>query len=216
MNPNVLKKLDSFFKYFQLKKFKKNEILIKGGNEPRGLFFLKEGAVKQVAISPNGEESTVNIFKAPSLFPMAWAINDTLSTHYFEAMTPVTVWIAPKKEALIFLQREPAILLDLLKRIYYGLEGFFTRVEYLMAGNAQKKVIIELILSAKRFGIPKNNGMLINLKLTQKELASQSGIARETVSRELQKLKQKGLISFQRSIFTIKNLQKLEEELQHT
>lgn len=213
MDTQLSLKIDAFFIKFKRQNYKKGELLIKIGDKPPGLFLLKEGMVRQYAISQSGEELTINIFKSTSFFPMAWIVNDSISSHYFEAMTDVIVWIAPKKDSLEFLKKEPDVLLDLVKRIYAGLDGYFMRMEHLMIGSAQARLVAELLIYARRFGKQKENSIEINFKLTERDLASQSGIARETVSREIQKLKQKGLISFQTNILVIKDLHKLEEEL---
>lgn len=213
MDTDVRKKLDNFFKQYKTKKFKRREILIRGEEELEGLFYLKEGIVKQYAISASGEELTINTFKPISFFPMAWVLNDTISTHYFEAMTAVTTIIAPKNEVLKFFKEEPDILLDLIKRIYRGLDGYFMRMEHQMLGSAQARLLAELLIYSRRFGEKVGNQIKINFKLTEKDLAAESGITRETVSREIKKLKQKGLINFQKNILTINDVHKLEEEL---
>lgn len=213
MDSNITQKLDTFFNNFRNKKYKKREVLISSSDEPPGIFYLKEGALRQYMISSSGEEITLNIFKQGAFFPVAWALNDTANSHTYESITPVNIFIAPKKEFLEFITKNPDILLDLLKRIYRGLEGYFLRIESFMLGNARTKLITELFLYAKRFGQDSKNGIVINLKLTEKDLASLSGIARETVSREIQKLKQKGLIEFSNNTLVIKNTEKLEEEL---
>ncbi len=213
MDINVQKKLDNFFSKYKTQKYKKGEILIRADDEPTGVFYLKEGIVKMYAVSSNGEEQTINIYKPFSLFPMSWVINNTTSHYYFEALVPVSVGKAPKQEVLDLLKKEPGVMLDLLKRIYRGLDGYFMRMEYLMIGNAQDRLITELLISARRFGENQGKTQAVKLKLTEKNLASQSGIVRETVSREIQKLKKQGLLSFKRSNFIINDLKKLEEEL---
>ena len=213
MDSDVSKKLDKFFQQHKCKKYKRREILIQTADEPAGLFYLTEGIVRQYAITANGEELTINVFKPQALFPMAWVVNDSISPHFFEAMTPVTVWIAPKKDVLEFLKQEPDILLDLVKRIYRGLDGYFMRMEHLMLGSAQARLVAELLIYARRFGEQLENTVKVNFKLTERDLAAQSGIARETVSREIQKLKQKRLINFEKNTLIINDLSKLEEEL---
>lgn len=215
MDSDVSEKLDNFFQQYKSRKYKRREILIRAADESVGLFYLIEGVVRQYVITSSGEELTINVFKSPSMFPMAWVVNDTISPHFFEAMTVVTAWVAPKKEVLEFLKQEPDILLDLVKRIYKGLDGYFMRMEHLMLGSAQARLIAELLIYARRFGEQIESTVKVNFKLTERDLAAQSGIARETVSREIQKLKQKGLINFEKNTLLINDIQKLEEELLH-
>lgn len=213
MDADIEIKLEKFFRQYKAKKYKRREILIRAAEEPDGLFFLKEGVVRQYAISAKGEELTINVFKPFSFFPMAWIVNDSISPHFFEAMTAVSVWIAPKKDVLRFIKKEPDTLLYLIKRIYKGLDGYFIRMEHLMLGSAQARLIAELLIYARRFGEKKETQIHINFKITEKDLAAQSGIARETVSREIQKLKQKGLVDFEKNRLTIIDIRRMEEEL---
>lgn len=213
MDQGVVSKLNKFFQKYKTRKYKKGEVLIRGGDEPAGLFFLKEGVVRQYIISFSGEEVTLNIFKPLSFFPMSWAINDSSSIYHFEAMGAATVGIAPKQDFLKFIKKEPDVLLDLVKRIYRGLDGYFIRMEYSMFGDARSRLIVELLIWAKRFGQKKGHSLTVNFKLTEKDLAAQIGIARETVSREIQKLKQAGLIEFHKNILVINNLERLQNEL---
>lgn len=213
MEVAVKQKLDDFFKKHKHQKYRKGEILVRADDEPIGIFYLIDGVVKRYSISPTGEELTLNIYRPVSFFPMSWAINNTFSPHYYEAMTEVEVWRAPKEEVLKFVSDKPDVLIDLLSRIYHGLEGYMMKMEYLMAGNARARLITELLIYARRFGKKDGDNIVIDLRVTEKDLASQSGIARETVSRELQKLKKMSLISFKSNQLIIKDLKKLEEQL---
>jgi CRP/FNR family transcriptional regulator, cyclic AMP receptor protein len=213
VDTSVKQKLDDFFQKYKFQKYRKGEVLIRADDDPPGIFYLTSGVIRRYSISASGEELTLNIFKPFSMIPMSWAINRVPSSHYFEAMTDVEVWRAPVDDVLTFVSDKPDILLDLLSRIYHGLEGYMMRMEYLMAGNAKARLITELLIYAKRFGQNQSEKTLVDLKLTEKDLASQSGISRETVSRELQKLRASNLITYKKNQLVINDLEKLEHEL---
>ena len=202
-----------FFSNYNKHKYKPKELLIRADEEPTGVYYLTDGIVRMYAVSSQGEEVVINVYRAISFFPMAWILNDLVSHYYFEAVTPVTVTKAPKEEFLKFLKSEPEVLFDLLQRIYKGLHGYFLRMEYLMSGTAQARLIAEILIYAKRFGSEEKGKIIVGVKLTEKDLASQTGIARETVSREIHKLKDKGLVDFDKNILTVKSLVGLEDEL---
>lgn len=209
---SVPEKTNAFFTTYKYQTYKKGEILVRADDDPPGIFYLREGVVKEYAISSKGEELVVNIFKTGAFFPMSWAINHTPNAFYFEAASEINVFRAPKDAVLEFLNKNPDVLFDLLSRVYRGMDGILTRMTYLMAGSAYKRLVLELLIHAKRFGQTKKNGAVM-VKLSQKDLASQIGASRETVNRELKILKEKGMVQFNRGILTITNTNKLENEL---
>jgi CRP-like cAMP-binding protein len=87
-----------------------------------------------------------------------------------------------------------------------------TRMTYLMAGNAYARLLTELIIQAKRFGKQQADGKIM-IKVSEKELAAQSGMTRETVSREMKTVKEKGLIVTEKGQLLLTDIASLEEEL---
>lgn len=213
MDEAIAKKIDDFFSKYKKQTYKKGEILIRADDDPAGVFYLKEGFVKKYAISKKGEELVINIFKPISFFPMPWAMNNTPNVYFYEAMTPLTIWRAPKDEVIAFVKREPDVLYDLLSRVYRGTEGMQQRMLYLMSGNAYERLVTEIIIAAKRFGKKDAANGEITLKTTEKDLATSAGMTRETVSREIKNLKDKKLVSFATNTLVIRNLEALEDEL---
>lgn len=213
MEKSIEKKVNQFFSGFKFLKFKKGEIIIQAGATPSGIFYLVKGIVKQYSISKEGDELTLNVFRPPSFFPMMWAISGIDNRYYFEAATPTEIWRAPKKEVILFLKREPEVLYDLTNRLFVGMSGLLTRMEYLMSGNAYLKTIIVLLIFAKRFGRKKSlTHIIIPIRLTHKDIASYAGVSRETVSRELKMMEKKKLLSYRGNILVINDIRKLEEE----
>ncbi|HVZ11680.1 MAG TPA: Crp/Fnr family transcriptional regulator [Patescibacteria group bacterium] len=210
MDPDVVEKLEKFFTKYKPQKYKKGEILVRAGDNPLGVFYLTEGYIKKYAISQKGDELVVNIFKPISFFPMSHAINNSPNDYYYEAAVPVTVYRAPNSEVVKFVKENPDVLYDLISRVYRGTDGMLAKMTYLMAGSAYDRLITELVIHAKRFGIREGN--TIELKVSEKDLAAQSGLTRETVSREIKILKDKGLLILGKSI-QIPDISKLEGEL---
>lgn len=211
MDDIVSQKLDTFFKHFRHQVYKKGEILIRAEEEPNGVFYLTSGNVKEYIISKKGEELVVNIFKPISFFPMSWAINQSLNIYYYEALDDLEIWKAPREKVIEFIKTNPDVLFNLMSRVYKGTDGILMRMAYLMSGEAYERVVTELLITAKRFGKP--YGEAVELNISEKDIASHAGMARETVSREMKILKDKGIVIFSKNILTIKNIKRLEDEL---
>lgn len=210
MDEVVLEKINTFFVQFKHQVYKKGEILIRSDDTPSGVFYLKEGSVKKYAISKRGDELVVNIFKPVSFFPMSWAVNSSPNEYYYEALTDADVWRAPQHEVRQFIKNNPDVLYDLLQRVYKGTDGLLRRMTYLMSGDAYERLLIELIIHAKRFG---KDIKPVELTITEKDLSVQAGLTRETVSREMKNLKEKKLIFMENHKIFLKDISKLEAEL---
>lgn len=212
MDGQVFEKLEKFFGQFRVKTFKKGEVLIRADEPPRAVYFLKDGLVKMYIITKKGDELLLNIFKAPSFFPMSWAINDTKNNYYYEAMVESQVVVAPRNKVVEFIKQNNDVLYDLLGRTYRGVDGLLTRMSYVMSGEAYSRLISEIIIQARRFGVKEKNGSVV-FKISEKDLAEETGMTRETVSRELKILKQKKLVALDKKMLTIKHFNLLEQEL---
>lgn len=207
MNNKINQKNEDFFNQFKLQKYKKGELLIRADEDPLGIFYLKEGLVREYVITEKGEELVINVFKANSFFPMSWAINGTKNDYFFEAMNPVEAWRAPREDVITFIKNNPDILYDLVSRVFKGVDGVLARMIYLMSANARTRLIAELIIYAKRFAKKENR---IELMISEREVATFTGMTRETVSREMRKLKEEGFIINYRNKLIITDIRKLE------
>src|SRR5664279_727901 len=118
MDEGIENKLKAFFTQFKRQEYKKGEILVRADDDPAGIFYLTQGNVKTYLITAKGDEIVLNIFKPISFFPMSWAINSTKNNYYYEAMTELVLWRAPKEDVVVFLKSNPDVLLDLLSRVY--------------------------------------------------------------------------------------------------
>lgn len=212
MDDQIKKRLEDFFAQFKKQTFRKGEILVRADDDPSGIYYLTDGYVRMYLISAKGDEIVLNIFKPISFFPMSWAINNTKNIYYYEAISEVTLWRAPKDDVIVFLKSNPEVLYNLLSRVYRGVDGVLTRMAYLMSSNANARLITELLIAAKRFG-KTNDTKEVTLSIPEKDIGSQAGLTRETVSREMKVLKDKGLVSLHKSVLTIKDIIQLENEL---
>lgn len=193
MSEDVAKKVRAYFEGKTSAHYAKGEIITHAGESPRGVSLLLSGVVEQYDSTPEGNYVTVNLFKPLAFFPMSWAINKTPNTYFYVALTDVTLQWADPDETALFLQDNPDVLFDLLRRVYIGTDMLLRRLVLAASGAAASRLIFELLIEAYRFGTNQANGSCV-VVIKQHTLAARSGLARETVSRELHKLQKDGVI----------------------
>ncbi len=211
MNQKITDKLTKYFSKYELKKYPKGKLITLANQEPTGISLLVSGLVEQYDITPEGNKLTVNVYKPPAFFPMSWAINKTPNAYFFGALTDVELKQADADETVAFLKANPDVMFDLLSRVYRGTDALLRRLMLAASGIAASRLIFELLIEAYRFGIENNDGTVL-VKVKQSVLAARSGLARETVSRELHKLEQESLITRSKQEITI-DIKSLEQKL---
>lgn len=206
------KKLAQFFAGFRKYHYKKGETIIRADEEPPGVFYLERGYVRLYSLSSEGEELTLIIFKPEDFFPVMWAVNGTPNTYYVEAMTAAELYRAPREEFLSFIKQNSDVEFELMSRILVRLGGLLSRMEYLVFGNAHQKVASIIHICAERFGEKNEDGIVIQVPLTHKDIANLVGVTRETASIEIKKLERKSLIVFHGRHIIVKGLPNLRKE----
>lgn len=212
MSSDIAAKVEAFFASYPSRKYPKGQILIHGGDDPQHIFYLTQGKVRQYDISYRGDEVVMNVYKSGAFFPMLWALTDLQNRHFFSAENDVEVRVAPKDKVVEFLKTNPDVAMDLLTRLYIGVDGLLGRMAHLMAGSARSRLLYELIIECKRFGEPDKKGELI-IPVSEGDLAARAGLSRETVSREMQKLIKQDLVAVKSQKITVRSLSKLQDIL---
>lgn len=204
-----MKKVEDFFASYREQSAEKGHMLVLAGNDPSGIHFLTKGQVGQYDISDNGQKVMVNIFREGAFFPMSWAINKTPNEYFFEALSDIKFKVAKPDEAVNFLKTNPDIMFDLLARVYRGTDGMLKRTSYLMGGRALNRLGFELVVECKRGKDMAANGECL-IRLSESDLAMRSGMTRETVNRQIQKLKADNLVSVGQDGIKIHDLKAFE------
>lgn len=207
-------KLNKHFSKHRKISFKKGHTIIRAGEEPSGAFFLKKGYVKMSYIFENGVEIIFNIFKPGSLFPIIWVIGEVDNSYHYQAMTDIEVFKSSKAEVIKLLDKNPDILFNITKRIVIGFDGLLLNIRHILFGNSLVRVSSAIYIMVKRFGRKKAGGKyLVEIKLTHQDIASLSGISRETASIAIKKLERSGVITQKRGHLLVNDIKKLEKSI---
>lgn len=210
-DPNTVSEL--FFSRFPKLRFKRSQIVLHPGDFVSSAFYIKKGYIREYAISPKGTELTIHTFSPGSFFPMTSLLADIYNRYYFDAITEVEAHTIPKEKLLVFLNKNPEVLLNLTSRILIGIDKLSARIEHLTYASASQRLISILIYLASHFGVKTKDKIMIDAHLTHRDIGSLTGLSRETVSREWKKLENKHIVSSSKRSIIIENEELLRKEL---
>ncbi len=214
IKPNPTKeKTDAFFEQYHERTFSKGQIIVFAGEFNKDVYYLVKGRIKKYSVNYRGDEIVLTIFRPGSFVPVAQAINQkTVNRFYYAAETDVTVRIAPTEEVVGLLMENPDIMMSLLHRVNRALDEFLGRAVSLMASSALSRVAYEIYVETTRFGKLEDSGNYF-IEVNERNIAARTGLTRETVNREIRKLKDLEAVAVERRGLVVKDLQLLEKKL---
>lgn len=191
---------------------KKGGIIFYEGDRPEKLFFIEKGFVKLYRLSGEGKDTIVYLYGPQSILGIrAFIAKNKRLRHTAEALTQVQVTSIPRQEYIDYLNKNPqewtTLLALFVERLLYTekkLAGF-------IATDSTARVSYLLATLARRFGTKKGDTILIPLPLTHQKIAEFVGAFRETVTKSLCHLKEKGIITCNKGTIYVHDLKKLEE-----
>jgi CRP-like cAMP-binding protein len=214
MEPTILDKIDHFFEDFPRVRLRKGQAVPAAEQDNPDIFWIERGMIRMYQITDDGSELTLHIFRAPSFFPMMLYLSHRPSSYYFQTVDEVIARKAPGKAVEQFLKQNNDVLFDLTTRFADGITGLLLRIEELAAPRAKQRLIPLLLYLAKTFGQQDGARYTIDLQLSHDDLAAWIGSARETVSRQLEKLEKDGLVVKQARHLVILDVKALKKQLE--
>jgi CRP-like cAMP-binding protein len=198
--------LKEFFQQFPVVTYRASEVIYRPDDEVRFVYYLEDGYVSQQVVSENGEDFIINVYRPGSYLPISLILQGITNDCTYETLTKVKARKAPVSEVLQFMQKNPAVMQELLVRLASGLNAMASKAEALVFGTASRKIAATLYFTAKRFGKPNGVATIIDFPLTHKRIAAMTGITRETASIEMAKLKNRGVLSYKGKQVKIYNM----------
>jgi CRP/FNR family transcriptional regulator len=193
---------------------KKGANVLFQGEIPRKVMIVRDGVIRGYTITSNGEERVVALYGKGDIFPLSWALGETSNTlFYYDAICETRLMTIPKNDFMDAISDHPPALNAMLRFIGNQYTALLLRITGLEQSRAIEKIGFTLYYLLFRYGVEKKPGIYqINIKLSQLMIANLVGLTRESSTKNLNVLKEKGIITYNSSMYTI-DKKKLEQFL---
>jgi CRP/FNR family transcriptional regulator, cyclic AMP receptor protein len=215
MNEKTRKQLISFFKKYNLIKYKKGQILFRPGENIPGIAFTKSGYVRVYTIAKDGREITFPMLTPLFFCSLVNALTKRENKYYFEAISPVEMWVAPTNDLLDYAKKDADLYDKLTRSMIIDFMDLTNNIQQLIFGDAYVKIANLIYTIADKFGENKNKDeTIITFNTPHRMLASMTGLTRETVTLQILKLQKEGFIYNKGRHIVIRNMNKLKDVAQ--
>ncbi len=170
---------------------------------------LLAGRVKLSCVTDSGREALLGIRVPGELIGEMSAIDGALRSATATALEPVEVLSVSGDAFVAYLERTPAVALVLVRMLNRRLrDADLKRIEYL-AQDTVGRVCSRLVELGERFGAEREDGVALDVAITQDDLAGWTGSSREAVIRALRTLRELGWIATGRRSIVLRDLEAL-------
>lgn len=196
------------------KVMKKDTYLFQEGDKADGIYFVHSGKVRIAKITPDGREITfricgkedfigeITLFCEPSSY--------TVSAKVLEDGLCAKI---NKEDLEKNLMNNPQLAMEFIKWMGVHHQKTQSKFRDLILNGKKGAIYSTLIRMTNSYGLVKQDGILVDLSLTNQELANFCGMTREVVNRTLSDLKKDGRISLVDGKILIHDLQFLKKEI---
>ncbi len=203
---------DEYSRYVNTVAFKKGQVILRPHDDTNNIYAVAKGLVKINNFDSRGNEYIAVIYGPGDFYPLAWLINRRRPPVYFQAITESKVHIIPMKIFQKHLNDNVNLSNGFMSRVIEQFAYYATTINNLGLKYGRERLYYRLLVWASKFGVKKND-LIVIPHISHSDLGITIHIARESVSKEISKLEELGVLEYNRTNITIKNPEYLQKAL---
>ncbi|MDE3230255.1 MAG: Crp/Fnr family transcriptional regulator [Chloroflexota bacterium] len=193
--------------------FGQGEIIFHRDDPGATLFVIKSGRVRIFISSPEGQEVALAVFGPGEAFGELALLDGQPRSASAIAIEPVESYTIQRGDFIAVATRRPRIALQMLATLSRRLRQTDAMVEDLLFLDVHGRVAKKLLELAETNGTRTPEGIRIEMKLTQSDLAAMVGASRESVNKVMSYLLDKQYVSVEKRKITVMRLTELRKRI---
>lgn len=178
------------------------------------LYMIETGWIRVYSIGRTGQELTLNVFGQYDIMGELSVLDSKRHSGTSITLAPTVVWLLPKNDVIDFCDKYPSITQVFLQILVDRVRSTTQSMEAMTFQDVQGRLAYKLLLLAERSSQFSDEEHLIDIPLTQVDLASIVGATRESVNKALSALRAGKYIATNGSRFSIINPSGLRKLIQ--
>lgn len=185
------------------------KVIFHKGEPGSQMYLIVSGRVKGTTLSEDGKEVVFDIMDAGEVFGEISMLDGKERTATITTMEKCRFLVLERRDFLPFLESNPKVAIHLLSVISDRLRATDELLEDTLFRNLPARLSKKLLSLANDYGVDEENGVRINLKLSQQEIGQLVGTSRESVNKQIRMWERTGLISVEQRYITLHRIDEL-------
>jgi CRP/FNR family transcriptional regulator len=186
--------IESVFADASARRYEHGAVISDPDSKPERTFYCVSGTLKVTKLLASGREILITILQGGSLWSDRAVLNGYWREIFIEAMEPSEVLAVENAVFERFLSARPERLTAFMQRISEQVSDALTLLDDFRGHDVASRLARVLVKFSQQYGVATDSGVRIDLPVTHQDLANMIGTARETVSRNMARFRQKGYV----------------------
>jgi CRP-like cAMP-binding protein len=182
--------------------------------QAQSVYFVEKGLVRIYRLSESGDQATFGYVTPGEIFGELVLFGSTERESFAEAVIKSEVRRIPREVFERLLASQASVGIEITKQIGARMKRIESRVEHLVFRDVRARIARVLLELADDFGARRGEETVIDLPLTQSELATLVGSVRQTVNENLRRFEQDGWIRREGRRIVVRKREDLERVAQ--
>ncbi len=188
------------------RRFRKGTPIFHQGDPGNSVFVLVEGLVKVMVTSEKGDEMVLVTLESPATFGELAVIDGLDRSATVEAIEACRVLVLGRDVLMSLVQDHPALAEGLLRSLGGLIRRLTDQAADFVFLDLHGRVAKLLLQFADTRGEKTDDGILLDLHLTQGDIARMVGGSRQSVNQIIRSFENRGYLDVQRKVVILKNL----------
>jgi len=186
--------IDALFTTGLSRRYEHGAVLSDPESRPERTFYCGAGTLKVTKLLASGREILITILQTGSLWSDRAVLNGYWREVFIEAMEPSDIYAVDNAAFEAYLRTRPERLTSFMQRISEQVSDALTLLDDFRGRDVASRLARVLVKFSQQYGVQTDSGVRIDLPVTHQDLANMIGTARETVSRNMARFRQKGYV----------------------
>jgi len=206
--------LDRLLRFSNVHSYDAGEVIFRKGDPGEGMMAVLKGQIRIGVMSMEGKELIHNIIGPGQVFGEIALLDGNPRSADAVAIEPTDVLVVLRRDFVPFLESDAQLCIRLMSVLCDKLRQTSELAEDFMFLELRQRLAKRLVRMAQLYGRPWRQGVIINFRLPQRELAAMMGTSRESINKQLREWVEAGWLSVDRGNIAIHDVGALSREFE--
>ena len=177
--------------------FNRGDAIMHKQDEGRSLFIVESGSIRVYLPSLQGADLTLAVLGAGDFVGDLSLLDGQPRSASADAMEDTNVLVLERSDFIALIRSRPDAAMAVMNVVAKRLRDTDEMASDLAFLDVRGRLAKKLLEMASSHGVDRDDGTLLDVTITQEQLANMIGVTRESVNRNLGRFRDEGLISSQ-------------------